>query len=141
MASKSGSIRLANGTFDRLTERGSQSGESAERLAQRYIEEGLRMDARPGIVFRDGPAGRRPALAAGPDIWEIIRVVRNTEQPDTLAIAEAAAYFELPVQLIRTAVEYAEEHREEIDRWLRMVDEEADKAETAWHQARTLAGR
>ena len=28
------------------------------------------MEDHPGIAFRDGPTGRRAALAAGPDIWE-----------------------------------------------------------------------
>ena len=30
------------------------------------------MDDHPGIVFRDGPTGRRAGLAAGPAVWEVI---------------------------------------------------------------------
>jgi hypothetical protein len=54
-------------------------GETRSQLALRLIDEGLRMDAHPGIVFRPGPAGRRPGLMAGPDVWEVARVLR--EQP------------------------------------------------------------
>jgi hypothetical protein len=38
-------------------------GEAKSRTAERLIDEGLRMEDHPGIVFRDGPAGRRAALA------------------------------------------------------------------------------
>jgi hypothetical protein len=31
-------------------------------LAERYIEEGLRMDEHPLVYFREGASGRRPAL-------------------------------------------------------------------------------
>jgi hypothetical protein len=30
------------------------------------------MEEHPGIAFRDGPSGRRAALAGGPDVWEAI---------------------------------------------------------------------
>jgi hypothetical protein len=36
------------------------------------------MDDRLGIVFRDGPMGRRAGLAAGPDVWEVIAAMRST---------------------------------------------------------------
>jgi hypothetical protein len=44
-------------------------------LAERLIDEGLRMDDHPLIVFRSGPAGRRPALAGGPDIAEVVGAI------------------------------------------------------------------
>ncbi len=30
------------------------------------------MEEHLGIAFRDGPSGRRAALAGGPDVWEAI---------------------------------------------------------------------
>lgn len=39
----------------------------------RLLDEALRKDAHPAIVFRDGPTGRRAGIIAGPDVWEIIR--------------------------------------------------------------------
>lgn len=42
-------------------------------LATELLEEALRMRRVPGVVFVDGPAGRRAALAGtGLDVWEII---------------------------------------------------------------------
>lgn len=35
------------------------------------------MEAHPGIVFRDGPSGRRAGLAAGPDVWEVVGLLRG----------------------------------------------------------------
>src|SRR6476660_8597580 len=55
------------------------SRESADRattwsaFAAELLEEALRMRHAPGIVFVEGPAGRRAALAGtGLDVWEII---------------------------------------------------------------------
>jgi hypothetical protein len=31
------------------------------------------MSDHPGVIFKDGPSGRRAALGYGPDIWEIIK--------------------------------------------------------------------
>ena len=35
------------------------------------------MEEHPGVVFRDGPAGRRAGLAGGPDVWEAIVVLKD----------------------------------------------------------------
>jgi hypothetical protein len=41
-------------------------------LATELLEEALRMRRAPGVVFVDGPTGRRAALAGtGLDVWEI----------------------------------------------------------------------
>lgn len=56
-------MRLGASTHERLEARGRASGGKSA-LALCYIEEGLRTDEHPGIVFRPGPAGRRPGLAA-----------------------------------------------------------------------------
>ena len=46
-------------------------------LIQRYVAEGIEMDEHPGIHFRSGPAGRRPSLVGGPDVWEVVAVFRS----------------------------------------------------------------
>jgi hypothetical protein len=62
------SARLDAGVVDRLERRGARLGLNKSRLAERYIDEGVRVDDHPGIVFRDGPIGRRAGSAAGPDV-------------------------------------------------------------------------
>jgi hypothetical protein len=56
-----------------LRRRARQAGRAT---AVRYVDEGLRMDEHPGILFREGPAGRRATVVGGPDVWEIVRDVK-----------------------------------------------------------------
>src|SRR5437588_12514838 len=58
-------FRAADETLARLEKRARQVRVAKTVLAERYVAEGLAMDAFPGIVFRDGPAGRRPAVIGG----------------------------------------------------------------------------
>lgn len=41
------------------------------------IDESLRVGTHLGIVFRDGPMGRRAGVAAGPDVWEIVAALQR----------------------------------------------------------------
>jgi hypothetical protein len=74
--------------LDRLENRGARAGLNKSRLAERYIDEGIRIEDHPGIVFRDGPAGRRPGLAAGPDVWEVVGVLNGAPERGEAAIRE-----------------------------------------------------
>ena len=71
MASRRISIGLDGDSLERLDEHSRETGESRSAAAERLIEEGLRMAQHPGIVFRDGATGRRPALADGPQVWAL----------------------------------------------------------------------
>ena len=48
------------------------------------------MEHHPGVVFRSGPAGRRPGLAGGPDVWEVVRVLLGVKTDGETAIKQAA---------------------------------------------------
>lgn len=106
---------------------------SKSRLAQRYIDEGMRMDEHPGIVFRDGPTGRRAGLAGGPDVWEVMHVVRANGGGDRGRRA-ALEWGGLSDRQIRAAVRYYGDYREEVDERIRRNIEEADEAEAAWRR-------
>jgi hypothetical protein len=109
-------------------------------LAKALLEEGLRMADHPGIVFRSGPAGRRPALAVGPDVWEVARVFRDVDETGEEAITRTAELSGLTPQEVRTVVRYYAAYRDEIDTWIRMVDEEAERLEDAWQREQALLG-
>jgi hypothetical protein len=51
-------------------------GTTKSSVAARYVDEGLRMEEHPEIVFRTGPAGRRAVVVGGPDVWEVVRDVK-----------------------------------------------------------------
>jgi hypothetical protein len=102
------------------------------RLAERYVDEGVRMEDHPGIVFRDGPTGRRAGLAAGPDVWEVMSALRSTGLEGDAAVRATADWSGLTVRQVRDAVGYYGEYPGEIDERIRVNVEEADAAERRW---------
>ncbi len=92
------------------------------------------MDDHPGVVFRDGPAGRRAGLAMGPDIWEVIGAIRASGLEGDAAARAAAMSGSLTEPQIRAAVRYYAEFRAEVDERLRRNDEEAGAAEEQWRR-------
>jgi hypothetical protein len=60
---RSFSARFSAEVLDMLDARGERLGQSRARVAERLIEEGLRTEEFPGIVFRSGPTGRRAGIA------------------------------------------------------------------------------
>ncbi len=126
------SLRIRGNTLERLEERAGLDQQPKTSLAQRYVEEGLRMDDHPGIHFVQGPAGRRPALlGTGLDVWEVIETVRANEN----SLSEAAEYLELPEQLVRTAVAYYADYPDEIQEWIERVHRLAEREEQRWLNA------
>ena len=92
-------------------------------MANRFVDEALRMDEHPGIVFRDGPTGRRAVLVGGPDVREVIRAVKSARaaEPDLDAI-DVVTLVEsntgVPARLIDVAVHYWSNYPDEIDAWI-----------------------
>lgn len=126
--------RFAAPLAGRLRERASHTGQSQRELAERYIDEGLRMDSHPGIVFRDGPMGRRAGLAAGPDVWEIIGGLKQLPTRGEAAITKLARLLELTDGQIRTALGYYGEFTQEIEHLIERNESEALRAEAAWRR-------
>lgn len=95
------------------------------------------MERHPGIVFRSGPAGRRAGLMSGPDVWEVARAAGGGENTRE-HIAEQTG---LRAEQVGVALRYYVEYRDEIEAWIRMVDEEAERAEADWRRERELLAR
>lgn len=86
----------------------------------------------PGIVFRDGPAGRRAGLIAGPDVWEVVEGSRGASGEGEL---EAAARdLGLSRSQLDAAIRYYGEYGEEIDERIRRNTEEADRRMVLFQQ-------
>lgn len=134
MATRTFSARWNVELIETLSRRSSATGTTRSRLAERYVEEGLRADEYPGIVFRGGPAGRRAGLAAGPDVWEVVATVKGSGVKGEKAIAKAAEILDLSPRQVRSAVRYYSDYPEEIDERIRRNVEEADAAEAAWRR-------
>jgi uncharacterized protein (DUF433 family) len=123
------SLRLNDATIARLGRHAQRLHLAPRTLAQRYVEEGLRMDEHPLIRFADGPAGRRARLTGtGKDVWEIIAAVRDNDGD----AAETARYLELPLGLVQAAISYYGAYRDEIDQWIEANEQQAADAHAAW---------
>jgi hypothetical protein len=133
-------IRIGSATLDALRDRSEQTGEPIVRLAQRYIDEGMRIDRHPGIVFRTGPAGRRAVVAGGPDVWEVIAAARSAPEHGDALIEVLANRVGMQPDKVRVAVRYYAEYPDEIDSWIAMVEEEAELLEQTLERERRLLG-
>ena len=128
------SARLDRGVLRRLEDRKRETALSKSRLAERYIDEGMRMERHPGIVFRDGPTGRRAALAAGPDVWELLRFMRADPGEEPPTIRRAAELLSLNPTQIDAALRYYAEFTEEIDERIELDARVAAREEAAWRR-------
>jgi uncharacterized protein (DUF433 family) len=82
-------------------------------LATELLEEALRMRRVPGVVFVDGPAGRRAAVAGtGLDIWEIVATWRAAAE-DFAKLRQSYGWLTEPQ--LRAALGYYELYPQEID--------------------------
>jgi hypothetical protein len=127
------SIRFTPSLLARLRQRANATpGASAAGLAQRLIDEGLRMADHPGVIFKNGPSGRRAALAYGPDVWEVIKFLREVDERGPAAIDAAAEVFAVDTSRISTAISYYGDFSDEIEAEITEADEASARAEAAW---------
>lgn len=96
------------------------------------------MAEHPGIVFKDGPSGRRAALAFGPDVWEIVKVLRELDERGPAAIAAAAELLVLADAKVRLAMHYYAAYTDEIDAEVDDADRVSEAAEAAWRAEQRL---
>lgn len=136
------SIRFKRpGVYERLKRGAARQAESISSAGERLIDEGLRMEAHPGIVFRDGPTGRRAALAAGPDVWQIIPLLRELEGSLEERITATADQLSLTERQVRATSRYYAEFSDEIDAEIAHNEEVTDRELTAWENERRLLSR
>jgi uncharacterized protein (DUF433 family) len=129
------SFRFSEATLRRLDERAHEIRETRTGLAERYVEEGLRMDEHPGVGFADGPAGRRAiVLGTGLDVWEVVDTVKQNRG----SVDAAAGYLELPTGTVRIAIRYYAAFHDEIDELLARRAAIAERERTAAERERTI---
>lgn len=104
------SARLSDPSAKRLRKKARQAGRKPSELAARYLQESLIADDYPGIVFVEGPAGRRAHLAGtGLDAWEVMLLIE-----DGLTQAQIQKEFGISAGLINSAVRYAADYSDDI---------------------------
>jgi hypothetical protein len=127
------SIRLDGPLLARLRRRARATpGATPAGLARRLVDEGLRLAEHPGVVFRDGPSGRRAALAFGPDVWEVVKFLREIDERGPGGILAAADVLRLTEAQVRVAMHYYSAYPDEIGDEITQADEESLAGEAAW---------
>lgn len=138
------SVRFEPQTLARLTAYAARHpGLTGSGAAALLVEEGLRMDAHPGTLFREGAAGRRAVLVAGPDVWEVIRFVRDTRAAEPELDPEEVLdlvcdHTGLSKTAIRVALDYYGAFPEEVDAQVAAADEADAALQHSLDQTRRL---
>ena len=118
-------------------------GLSMSAAANLLVDEGLRMAEHPGMVFRDGPTGRRAGLVGGPDVWEVIRAVKSARAAEPhLAEGEVLGLVAdnsgVPGRLVSIAIRYWAAYPDEVEARIAAGDEAEATAEMAWQREHDL---
>lgn len=133
------SIRFSNEPLHgRLKESARRRGQGISPVAERLIDEGLRMEAHPAVLFRDGPAGRRAVLVRGPEVADVIGAIVGGDVPAAQRRARAAELLGLSEAMVDAALAYYAEFTEEIDAALTERARAAEAAEAAWRRRQAL---
>ncbi len=105
------SVRLREPVQEAIRSLARQARRPAAQVINDLLEEALRSRRFSGVVFVEGPAGRRAHMAGtGLDVWEIIELVNEYGSPE----AVIRSFPHLTRVAIRTTLAYAREYPEEI---------------------------
>lgn len=130
---RSFSARFSEDVFDRLEEHSSRVSQSKARVVERIVDEGLRMEEFPGIMFRTGPTGGRAGIVGGPDVWEIIRDVKGTRAEGVAdPVSAVSAVTGLDRGKIELAVRYYSVYPDEVDERIRSSEAAAERVQRAF---------
>lgn len=110
-------------------------------LAERLIDEGLRMESHPLVVFRQGTSGRRPVLVGGPEVADVIGSIVDGDVPVGQRRSRAAELLGISEALVDAALGYYADYTDEIDERLATRARLADENETSWRRQRALLER
>lgn len=125
---KSFSARFSAELVDMLDARSERLGQSKARVAERLIEEGLRIEELPGIVFRSGPTGRRAGIVGGPDVWEIVRDLKAAAGEGATDPIEAVARISgLDRSVVELGARYYAAYPGDVDERIQMDEEAAER--------------
>jgi hypothetical protein len=112
-------------------------GLTLARAANLLVDEALRSNAHPVVVFVDGPSGRRARLRGGPDVDRVIRALLATQAAEPLLsiddiLGVVGENSGISVGMIRAAVEYWAEFPAEIDARLEQGKKVEYEARERW---------
>ena len=108
------SIRIQEKTCKEIERIATESGKEFSSVVNELLDESVRMQRCPGIVFIEGAAGRRARIAGtGIEVWELIATYRSVDE-DAHRLHQA--YHWLSEQQIGAAMCYYKAYPEDIER-------------------------
>lgn len=132
------SFRISDAAKSRLASRAAREGMTATALLDLLIVEGIDQLDFPGIVFRGPAHDRRAALAAGPDVWEVIARLQELDGTEEQRIGLLSAESDVHPRLIRLALDYAAEHPDEVRERIERNRAMAERSRSTARQRETL---
>lgn len=134
------SFRISEAAKRKLASRAAHEGVSATAMLDRLIGEGVDQLDFPGIVFRGPAHDRRAALAAGPDVWEIVSRLQHLDGTEEQRVTTLSAESDVHPRLVRIALDYAADHPDEIRERIERNRTLAERSRQAAEQRQALLG-
>lgn len=130
MPARARGIRLPDALDREVGREAKRSRRSWSQVVAELVEEAIKMRRAPGIIFTQGPTGRRATLAGtGLDVWEIVATWHASGR-DYDALRENYPWLEEPQ--LRAALSYYELYPEEIE--ARLEEERRWSKERVWSE-------
>jgi hypothetical protein len=131
-------VRFPAAVDKRLADYARRTGAKKSTVVVGAVEEWLRMQAHPGIVFVTAEGGeRRAALAVGPQVWTVAEAWLQHDKDERTAAGVADA-IGLTTADVENALAYWADYRDEIDDLIARHHASQDDALAAWERRRTL---
>ncbi len=127
------SFRLPEELLERIEAESRSVGASITQLVSSLLDEGLKTRRFPGVVYRNGPQGRRAALVGGPDVWEVVRDLAAAPGRGMDRVESLVAETGLTAASVRLAADFYASFPEEIDA---LIEADERAAEEVCRQAR-----
>lgn len=111
------SIRIQEKTTKEIEQIARDSGKEFSTVANELLEEAIKMQRCPGIIFTEGTTGRRARIAGtGIEVWEVIATYKGVGKNFTRL---QKTYHWLTEQQLRSAIGYYRIYPEDIDRLIK----------------------
>jgi uncharacterized protein (DUF433 family) len=121
MATIQKTIRIQEKTVKEIEQIARESGKEFSNIANELLDEAVRVQRCPGIIFTEGTTGRRARIAGtGIEVWEVIATFKSVgEDFDRLH----RAYHWLTEHQLRSAIGYYKAYPEDIDHLIKQNEE------------------
>ena len=127
------SFRLPEELLERIEAESRAAGASITQLVSCLLDEGLKTRRFPGVVYRDGPLGRRAALVGGADVWEVVRDLAAAPGRGMYRVENLVAETGLTTASVLLAADFYASFPEEVDA---LIEADERAAEEVRRQAR-----